>query len=95
MISSRDVSQGKPHPECYEAGAKLLGLKPTDTVVFEDSVNGTKAGKAAGAIVIGLLTSSSEQDLRQAGAQYIIKDFNGIQVDNSEKESIQIAIKEK
>ncbi|KAJ2353234.1 DL-glycerol-3-phosphatase, partial [Coemansia sp. RSA 2618] len=76
MVTDRSVQKGKPHPECYELGARMLGIEPRDAVVFEDSVNGAVAGHAAGATVIGVLTSTTEDKLRAAGAQYVVNDFS-------------------
>ncbi|KAJ1724082.1 DL-glycerol-3-phosphatase [Coemansia erecta] len=85
MVSSGDVTLGKPHPEGYLKGAEALGLAASDVVVFEDAVNGVKAGLAAGAKVIGLVTSTTEENLRSAGAHFVVKDFTEIQaVDNGD-----------
>ncbi|KAJ2903044.1 hypothetical protein GGI21_004478 [Coemansia aciculifera] len=80
LVTASDVAQGKPHPECYELGAKMLGIAVNDVVVFEDSVNGVLAGRAAGATVVGVLTSATEQQLRDAGADHIVSDFTSIGV---------------
>lgn len=39
---------GKPHPGVYLSAAKSLGVNPRDCLVFEDSLTGLKAAKAAG-----------------------------------------------
>ena len=44
-----DVVRGKPHPDLYLSAAAGLGVSASDCVVFEDSLNGLKAAKAAGA----------------------------------------------
>jgi beta-phosphoglucomutase-like phosphatase (HAD superfamily) len=49
VLSADDVRQGKPHPEIYEKAAARLGHAPGLMLVLEDSVNGMKAAKAAGA----------------------------------------------
>jgi sugar-phosphatase len=48
IVTSEDVSRGKPHPEGYLLGASLLGADPTEAVVFEDAPAGIAAGVAAG-----------------------------------------------
>ncbi|KAJ1850946.1 DL-glycerol-3-phosphatase [Coemansia sp. RSA 2703] len=80
MVADDDVKLGKPHPEGYLKGAEALGLAASDVVVFEDAVNGVKAGLAAGAMVIGLVTSTTEENLRSAGAHFVVRDFREIQV---------------
>jgi len=67
LVTSNDITNGKPHPEPYLAGANLLGLAAADCVVFEDAPAGICAGKAAGARVIALQTTEGDQLLRQAG----------------------------
>ncbi|WP_166309423.1 HAD-IA family hydrolase [Photorhabdus cinerea] len=37
IISSEDVKSGKPDPEGYLLGAKLLGLRIEDILIFEDA----------------------------------------------------------
>lgn len=53
-VTAEDVSKGKPHPEPFLVGAKLLGATPQRCVVFEDSPSGGEAGRAAGAIVVAV-----------------------------------------
>ena len=48
VITSADaVEMGKPHPAVFLHCAALLGAKPNECLVLEDSVNGMIAGKAA------------------------------------------------
>ncbi|KAJ2703605.1 hypothetical protein FB645_003812 [Coemansia sp. IMI 203386] len=82
LVSAKDVQVGKPSPECYEMGAKRLGVDAKETVVFEDSINGVKAGRAAGATVVGVLTSTTAEKLRQAGAEYAVEDFSKVRVED-------------
>ncbi len=44
-----DVRRGKPFPDLYLKAAARLGVAPEDVIVLEDSLNGLKAAKAAGA----------------------------------------------
>lgn len=51
-VCGGEATRGKPSPEPYLLGARLLGLKPENTLVLEDSDNGVRAGVSAGAQVI-------------------------------------------
>ena len=44
-----DVKQGKPSPEIYEKAMNVLGVTPTEALIFEDSEVGIQAAKASGA----------------------------------------------
>lgn len=71
-ISSDMVEKGKPDPAVYLKTAEILNRKPQDCVVLEDSVNGTKSGKAAGMTVIGVNSDQNYQKkLLTAGADLI------------------------
>jgi beta-phosphoglucomutase len=48
LIAEEDVSNGKPHPEGFLAAARTLDRRPSDVLVFEDSVPGVRAALAAG-----------------------------------------------
>jgi mannitol-1-/sugar-/sorbitol-6-phosphatase len=72
MITANDISRGKPDPEPYVKGAQRLELSPADCVVVEDAPAGIRAGKAAGARVIALRTTTSDAELSDAGADWIV-----------------------
>ena len=49
VIKTReDVEKVKPDPALYRVAIEELGIKPSEAVVFEDSLNGLKAAIAAG-----------------------------------------------
>jgi sugar-phosphatase len=73
MITSNDITQGKPHPQPYLKGAAILGFPAPDCLVFEDVPAGVRAGKAAGARVIALTTTVPQQGLRDAGADWVLR----------------------
>jgi beta-phosphoglucomutase-like phosphatase (HAD superfamily) len=54
VLTCEDVNMGKPHPEVYQKAADLLGHSPEHMIVLEDSVNGVRAAKAAGARCIAV-----------------------------------------
>ncbi len=53
IYSGEQVPRGKPYPDLFLFTAKKLNVAPEDCLVIEDSVNGVKAGVAAGMPVIG------------------------------------------
>lgn len=52
LVTSEDVSDGKPNPACYLLAAQRLGVEATECLVFEDAAAGILAGEAAGADII-------------------------------------------
>lgn len=56
IITSDDVTNTKPHPEPYLTAMERLGVAPADVIVLEDSVPGTSAGLASGAVVYAVPT---------------------------------------
>ena len=81
LVTASDVVRGKPDPEPYVKGAQVLGVPVTECVVLEDAPAGIRAGKAAGARVLALRTTASDTELREAGADWIIKDCSEISLD--------------
>lgn len=80
MVTSTDIVNGKPHPEPYLKGAGLLGFAPQDCVVFEDAPAGIRSGKAAQSRVVAFQTTERDELLRQAGADWIVKDASAVRV---------------
>ncbi len=54
IVTADQITKSKPNPEGYLKGAELLERDIENCVVFEDSLQGVKAGKAAGALVVGV-----------------------------------------
>ena len=80
MITSNDITHGKPHPEPYLKGASVLGFSPSECVVLEDVPAGIRAGKAAGARVIAFKTTAQESVLKEAGADWILNNCAAIRL---------------
>jgi sugar-phosphatase len=68
LVSSDGLERGKPDPACFLIGARRLGADPARCVVLEDAPAGILAGRAAGATVIALRTTHSDDELRDAHA---------------------------
>ena len=77
IITADDIVRSKPDPECYLLAAERLGANAGDAIVFEDSFNGLKAGRAAGAHVVALSTTNSAESLRKY-SDAVIPSFKGL-----------------
>ena len=53
-ITGDEVTNGKPDPEPYLAGAAALGVDPTSCVAIEDSPTGVASAMAAGCVTLGV-----------------------------------------
>ena len=49
-----DVVRVKPDPEIYQSALRALGAAPENAIAIEDSANGARAAKAAGAFTIAV-----------------------------------------
>lgn len=78
FITADIVAHGKPNPEPYLKGAALLGQKPEDCLVIEDSTSGAIAGHAAGCKVLATLFSHSAEDL--SAADWIVQSLDVVAV---------------
>jgi HAD superfamily hydrolase (TIGR01509 family) len=54
VLGSEDYLRGKPAPDGFLLGAKMLGVEPQQCVVFEDSTAGVRSAKAAGMYCVAL-----------------------------------------
>lgn len=67
-VTADGVQRGKPHPEPYLRGAKILGVLPEACVAIEDAPSGVRAAKAASMRVVAVATTHRRADLREADA---------------------------
>ena len=74
ILTSEDFEHSKPHPDCYLKAAARFDAQPEECVVFEDSFNGLKSGRAAGMTVVGLATTNPAEAIRPLCDQ-IISDY--------------------
>jgi mannitol-1-/sugar-/sorbitol-6-phosphatase len=78
LVTSSDITRGKPDPEPYLKGAAALGFRPADCVVCEDVGPGIRSGKSAGATVLAFRTTVSDSELLETDADYIVNDCTSI-----------------
>ena len=77
IVTADEIQNGKPAPDVYIEAAKNIGIAPSDCLVFEDVIQGVRAGNAAGARVIAIDDPYSRDYLSEKKAESIavIKDF--------------------
>ena len=73
IVDGNDVSNAKPDPEVFLIAAKLLGTKPEDSIVFEDSVAGVQAANIANMTSVGIGEATTLHE-----AKFLFKDFTFI-----------------
>ncbi|MGR7813130.1 beta-phosphoglucomutase [Lacinutrix undariae] len=76
IVDGNSVTKGKPDPEVFLTGAKLLKIEAKDCIVFEDAVAGVKAANAANMISIGI---GDKETLHEA--DYVFSDFTEISIE--------------
>jgi len=80
LITSSDITRGKPDPEPYLKAAAALEFPAPECVVLEDVPAGIRSGKSAGAKVIAFKTTTREPALREAGADWVLNNCADIRV---------------
>ena len=68
IVSSEDVSHGKPDPEVFLLAAERMKMLPESCVVFEDTPVGIEAARAAGMKAVAVTTTHPPQALKDADA---------------------------
>ena len=67
---------GKPAPDTFLEGARMLGVKPAECVVFEDALAGVEAGRAGDfGYVVGVDRVGQAGELLKHGADIAVKDL--------------------
>jgi beta-phosphoglucomutase family hydrolase len=68
--------KGKPEPDIFRAASDNMRVPYGRAVVVEDAVTGVQAGRAGGfALVIGVARSGNEDELRENGADVVVRDL--------------------
>ena len=76
VVAEREQLAGKPAPDTFLAGAKLLGVEPSAAAVFEDALAGVEAGRAGRfGWVVGVDRSGQREELRRRGADIVVDDL--------------------
>jgi HAD superfamily hydrolase (TIGR01509 family) len=76
VVAERARLAGKPAPDTFLAGARLLGVEPSAAAVFEDALAGVEAGPAGRfGWVVGVNRSKQADALRHRGADVVVDDL--------------------
>jgi beta-phosphoglucomutase family hydrolase len=75
-VAEREGLPGKPAPDTFLHGARLLGAEPAQAAVFEDAQAGVEAGRAgAFGWVVGVDRTGQAEALKQRGADVVVDDL--------------------
>jgi beta-phosphoglucomutase-like phosphatase (HAD superfamily) len=75
MVFAEEVGREKPHPAPYQEALGRLGTSAEEALAFEDSPKGVASAVEAGVPVVGLVSTHTPTELREAGAEFLIGDF--------------------
>lgn len=67
LTTAADVKRGKPDPEIFLLSAGRLGIRPENSLVFEDAFFGFEAARRAGMRAIGLSTVNTAEEIMATG----------------------------
>jgi mannitol-1-/sugar-/sorbitol-6-phosphatase len=91
LVTSDDVTNGKPDPEPYLKGAAGLGFRPGECLVIEDAPAGIESARAGGMRVIGM--ASTYDPARLADADAVVKGFAQISL-NGDGHGLRILVED-
>lgn len=77
IFTAEDFCRSKPAPDCYLNAAQRLEVTPAECVVFEDSFNGLKSGRAAHMAIVGLATTNPEEVVASY-SDVVIRDYRNL-----------------
>ena len=76
VTAQQEHLRGKPAPDTFLAGARALGLKPSEAAVFEDALAGVAAGRAGEfGFVVGVDRVGQAEALKEHGADIVVTDL--------------------
>jgi len=77
LVAAEQGLRGKPAPDTFLAGARALGVQPSQAAVFEDALAGVAAGRAGDfGFVIGVDRVGQADGLRERGADVVVQDLD-------------------
>jgi beta-phosphoglucomutase len=73
VVNGDQVRRPKPDPEIYFRTAGILGVSPVNCIVFEDSIAGVEAARAAGARVVAV--NATQPISKFPEVEMMVRDF--------------------
>ena len=83
IVSSWEVTKGKPDPQIFLLAAQKLGVEAEHCIVIEDAITGVAASQRAGMHCIAVTNTNSKEDLQEA--DLVIDTLEKITIDDLEK----------
>lgn len=81
-VSAEMGLQGKPEADIFVVAAEKMGAVPAESIVVEDAVSGVQAGRNGKfGLVIGVARENNEKELEENGADVVITDFEGVDME--------------
>jgi beta-phosphoglucomutase family hydrolase len=76
-VAEREHLAGKPAPDTFLEGARIVGAQPAQAAVFEDALAGVEAGRAGNfGWVVGVDRTGQADALRRRGADLVVQDLD-------------------
>jgi beta-phosphoglucomutase family hydrolase len=76
VVAEREHLAGKPAPDTFLAGARVLGAERAEAAVFEDALAGVEAGRAGGfGWVVGVDRTGQAAALKERGGDVVVQDL--------------------
>jgi beta-phosphoglucomutase family hydrolase len=76
-VTESEHLNGKPAPDTYLAGARVLGVGPDQAAVYEDALAGVESGRAGNfAFVVGVDRVGQADALKAHGADVVVRDLS-------------------
>jgi beta-phosphoglucomutase family hydrolase len=77
VVAEREGLAGKPAPDTFLAGARMLDVEAGEAAVFEDALAGVQAGRAGRfGWVVGVDRTGQAAALRERGADVVVEDLD-------------------
>ena len=71
IVTSDNIEKPKPNPEIFQKLVEQYAVDPRDVLIFEDTLDGVIAGKAAGADVVAIHADNSARER----ADYVLNNW--------------------